>query len=71
MILWFGKKKKKEEALQAGAEMEAPELSADELAAKQAEDAEAARLAEEEAARKAEEQAEIERKVAQANRAWE
>ena len=34
MILWFGKKKKKDEALQAGAEMEAPELSAEELAAK-------------------------------------
>ncbi|MFN3213330.1 MAG: signal recognition particle-docking protein FtsY [Henriciella sp.] len=71
MILWFGKKKKKEEALQAGAEMEAPELSAEELAAKQAAEAESARLAEEEAARKAEEQAEIERKVAEANRAWE
>ena len=71
MILWFGKKKKKEEALNAGAEMEAPELSAEELAAKQAADAEAARLAEEEAARKAAEQAEIERKVAEANRAWE
>lgn len=71
MILWFGKKKKKEEALQAGAEMEAPELSAEELAAKQAAEAEAVRVAEEEAARKAEEQAEIERKVADANRAWE
>jgi fused signal recognition particle receptor len=71
MILWFGKKKKKEEALQAGAEMEAPELSAEELAAKKAADEEAARLAEEEAARKAAEQEEIERKVAEANRAWE
>lgn len=71
MILWFGKKKKKEEVLQAGAEMEAPELSAEELAAKQAAEAEAVRVAEEEAARKAEEQAEIERKVADANRAWE
>lgn len=71
MILWFGKKKKKDEALQAGAEMEAPELSAEELAATQAAEAETVRLAEEEAARKAEEQAEIERKVAQANRAWE
>ncbi|MEC7290442.1 MAG: signal recognition particle-docking protein FtsY [Pseudomonadota bacterium] len=71
MILWFGKKKKKEEALKAGAEMEAPELSAEDLAAKQAEEAEAARLAEEEAARKAAEQEEIERKVAEANRAWE
>lgn len=71
MILWFGKKKKKDEALQAGAEMEAPELSAEELAAKHAAEAEAVRVAEEEAARKAEEQAEIERKVADANRAWE
>ncbi|MEM8615474.1 MAG: signal recognition particle-docking protein FtsY [Pseudomonadota bacterium] len=71
MILWFGKKKKKDEALAAGAEIEAPELSAEELSAKQAEEAEAARLAEEEAKRKAEEQAEIERKVAEANRAWE
>ncbi|MEO1304781.1 MAG: signal recognition particle-docking protein FtsY [Pseudomonadota bacterium] len=71
MILWFGKKKKKEEALKAGAEMDAPELSEEELAAKQAEDAEAERIAEEEAARKAAEQAEIERKVAEANRAWE
>lgn len=71
MILWFGKKKKKDEALQAGAEMEAPELSAEELAAKKAADEEAARLAEEEAARKAAEQEEIERKVAEANRAWE
>ncbi len=71
MILWFGKKKKKEEALQAGAEMQAPELSAEELAAKQAEEAEVARLAEEEAARKAAEQAEIQRKVAEANQAWE
>ena len=71
MILWFGKKKKKEEALKAGAEMEAPELSAEELAAQKAAEEEAARLAEEEAARKAAEQAEIERKVAEANRAWE
>ncbi|MEO0451297.1 MAG: signal recognition particle-docking protein FtsY [Pseudomonadota bacterium] len=71
MILWFGKKKKKEEALQAGAEMEAPELSAEDLAAQHAAEAEAARLADEEAARKAAEQAEIERKVAEANRAWE
>jgi len=71
MILWFGKKKKKEDALKAGAEMEAPELSAEELAAQKAADAEAARLAEEEAARKAAEQEEIERKVAEANRAWE
>ena len=71
MILWFGKKKKKEEALQVGAEMEAPELSAEELATQQAAEAETARLAELDAARKAEEQAEIERKVAEANRAWE
>lgn len=71
MILWFGKKKNKEEAVQAGAEMESPELSAEELAAKQAAEVEAVRLAQEEAARKAEEQAEIERKVAEANRAWE
>lgn len=71
MILWFGNKKKKQDAQQAGAEMDAPELSAEELEAKQAAEAEAARLAEEEAARKAAEQAEIERKVAEANRAWE
>ncbi len=71
MILWFGKKKKKEEALKAGAEMEAPQLSAEELATQKAAEEEAARLAEEEAARKAAEQAEIERKVAEANRAWE
>ena len=71
MILWFGKKKNKDEALQAGAEMESPDLSAEALAALHAADAEATRLAEEEAARKAEEQAEIERKVAEANRAWE
>jgi len=71
MILWFGKKKKKDEALQAGAEMEAPELSAEELAAQKAAEEEAARAAEEEAQRKAAEQAEIERKVAEANQAWE
>ena len=71
MILWFGKKKDKDEALKAGAEMEAPELSADELAAKQAAEAEAARLADEEAAKAAAEKAEIERKVAEANAAWE
>lgn len=71
MILWFGKKKNKQEALQAGAEMEAPELSAEELAARQAAESEASRQAEQDAARKAEEQAEIERKVAEANRAWE
>ncbi len=64
MILWFGKKKKKEELQQAGHDMPAPELSAEELAAKEA--AEKA-----EAERKAAEQAEIERKVAEANRAWE
>ncbi|MEM6534574.1 MAG: signal recognition particle-docking protein FtsY [Pseudomonadota bacterium] len=71
MILWFGKKKDKDEALAAGAAMPEPELSADELAAKEAAEAEAARIAEEEAARKAAEQAEIERKVAEANAAWE
>jgi len=71
MILWFGKKKNKQEALQAGAEMEAPELSAEELAIQKAAEEEAANLAEQEADRKAEEQAEIERKVAEANRAWE
>lgn len=71
MILWFGKKNKKDELVQAGAEMETPELSAEEIAAKEATEAEAARLAEEEAARLAAEKAEIERKVAEANRAWE
>ncbi|MDJ0920252.1 MAG: signal recognition particle-docking protein FtsY [Henriciella sp.] len=71
MILWFGKKKKKEEALKAGAEMEAPELSAEELAAQKAAEEEAERLAAEEAARLAAEKEEIERKVAEANRAWE
>ncbi|MEM9937357.1 MAG: signal recognition particle-docking protein FtsY [Pseudomonadota bacterium] len=71
MILWFGKKKKKEEALQAGADMEAPELSAEELAAQKAAEEEAERLAAEEAARLAAEKEEIERKVAEANRAWE
>ncbi|MEP1144759.1 MAG: signal recognition particle-docking protein FtsY [Henriciella sp.] len=71
MILWFGKKKKKDEVLLAGAEMEAPELSTEELAAQKAAEADAARAAEEEAQRKAAEQAEIERKVAEANQAWE
>ncbi len=71
MILWFGKKSKKDEALAAGEAMEAPELSADDLAAQQAIAAEAARLAQEEATQKAAEQAEIERKVAEANAAWE
>jgi fused signal recognition particle receptor len=56
MILWFGKKKKLEEAKAAGEAMKAPELSAEELAAQEA------------AAREKEE---IERKVAEANRAWE
>ena len=60
MILWFGKKKKQQELKDAGAAMEAPELSAGELAAQEAE-----------IARKAAEQEEIERKVAEANRAWE
>lgn len=71
MILWFGKKKKKDEALAAGADMEAPELSAEDFAAKQVAEAETARQAEENAAKKASEQAEIERKVAEANAAWE
>ena len=56
MILWFGKKKKEEELKEAGAAMESPELSADELAAREAE-----------AARKIAEQEEIERKVAEAH----
>ena len=60
MILWFGKKKKEEELKEAGAAMESPELSEDELAAQEAE-----------AARKIAEQEEIERKVAEANKAWE
>lgn len=60
MILWFGKKQKADEMKAAGAEMDAPELSAEELAAKEAD-----------AARKAAEQEEIERKVSEANRAWE
>ncbi len=60
MILWFGKKKKAEEMKAAGAAMDAPELSAEELAAQEAE-----------AARLAAEKEEIERKVAEANRAWE
>ena len=37
MILWFGKKKKQQELKDAGAAMEAPELSAEELAAQEAE----------------------------------
>lgn len=60
MILWFGKKKKQQELKDAGATMDAPELSADELAARDAD-----------AAQKAAEQEEIERKVAEANKAWE
>ena len=71
MILWFGKKAKKEEALAAGAAMPEPLLSEEELAAKQAEEAALAQAAEEEAARKAAEQKLIEEKVAAANRAWE
>ena len=64
MILWFGKKKALEEAKQAGADMQAPELSLQDIAAK--------KLAEEKAAAlKAAEQAEIERKVAEAAAAWE
>ncbi len=56
MILWFGKKKKLDEAKAAGEAMPAPDLSAEELAAQEA---------------AAAEKAEIERKVAEANRAWE
>lgn len=56
MILWFGKKKKLEEAKAAGAAMAQPELSAEEIAVQEA------------AARQ---KAEIEAKVAEANRAWE
>ena len=56
MILWFGKKKKLDEAKAAGAAMVQPELSAEEIAVQAA------------AAR---EKAEIEAKVAEANRAWE
>lgn len=56
MILWFGKKKKLDDAKAAGAAMVQPELSAEEIAAQAA------------AAR---EKAEIEAKVAEANRAWE
>lgn len=75
MILWFGKKKKKDELQEAGAAMPEPELSAEELAAqKAAEEEEARRKAEEEAAeaeRKAVEQAKIDAAIAEANRAWE
>ncbi|MEH6693473.1 MAG: signal recognition particle-docking protein FtsY [Hyphomonas sp.] len=60
MILWFGKKKKQDEAKVAGAAMDAPELSADEIAARDAE-----------IAAKEAEKAEIERVVAEANQAWE
>ena len=56
MILWFGKKKKLDEAKAAGEAMQAPELSAEEIAAQEA---------------AAAEKAEIERKVAEANQAWE
>lgn len=56
MILWFGKKKKFDEAKAAGEAMKAPELSAEEIAAREA---------------AAAEKAEIERKVAEANQAWE
>ena len=58
MILWFGKKKKKKQMEEAGAAMEAPELSAEEIAAKEAADRE-------EAERLEAEQAEIERKAAE------
>jgi len=70
MILWFGNKKKKDEALAAGEEI-AKQLSAEDIAAQEAAEAEAKRLAEEEAARKAAEQIEIDRKVAEAAAAWE
>lgn len=60
MILWFGKKKDKDEAKAVGAAMESPELSADELAAKEAADAEATA----EAAR-------IQANIDAANKAWE
>ena len=63
MILWFGKKKKNEEMQAAGAEMASPELSAEEIAAKEAVEAEAAKAAAE--------KEEIERIVAEANKAWE
>ena len=63
MILWFGKKKKKEEMKAAGTEMVSPELSAEDLAAKEAAEAEAAKAAAE--------KEEIERIVAEANKAWE
>jgi fused signal recognition particle receptor len=56
MILWFGKKKKLDEAKAAGEAMKAPELSAEEIAAQES---------------AAAEKAEIERKVAEANLAWE
>ena len=75
MILWFGKKKKKEELEDAGAQMREPELSAEEIAEKEAaEKAEADRKAAEEAAeaeRKAAEQAKIDAAIAEANKAWE
>lgn len=75
MILWFGKKKKKEELEDAGAQMREPELSAEEIAEKEAaEKAEADRKAAEEAAeaeRKAAEQARIDAAIAEANKAWE
>ncbi len=60
MILWFGKKKDKDKAKAAGAAMENPELSADELAAK--------KLADEEAASEA---ARIQQNIDAANKAWE
>lgn len=60
MILWFGKKKDKDEAKAAGAAMESPELSVDELAAQKAADDAAAA----EAAR-------IQQNIDAANKAWE
>lgn len=64
MILWFGKKKDREAAKAAGAEMAEPQLSAEELAAKAAAEKAAA-------IEKAREQAEIDRKVEEAAKAWE
>ena len=64
MILWFGKKKAREDAIAAGAEMAEPQLTADELAVKEAEEKAAA-------IEKAREQAEIDRKIAEAAKAWE
>lgn len=58
MILWFGKKKKKKQMEEAGAAMDAPELSAEEIAEKEAAERK-------EAERLETEQAEIERQAAE------